>query len=149
MKKILFVLVSSVVIIATFFSGCASQSVKAGLDMPPVDWVTARTVDGNGVITLVMRTYDSALTLEDIQYIKEYTESLLDTVYKPDGPTATSYPEISDEVRLVVYCYAAYANQIPDSFSGMAGNEDSCESAYSDAMEWFTVELAGEEHIYF
>jgi hypothetical protein len=145
-KKILFVLVSSVVILTMLFSGCSNRSVEAGSDIPPVDWVTARTADGNGVITLVMQTYENSITIEDIQYIKEYTESLLETVYDPGYPKVVATPELSDGARIVAYCYAVYSDRVPNSFTGTAGNERSGDALYRDAMEWFTVELAGEVH---
>lgn len=115
-------------------------------EAPPVDWVTARTVDGTGVITMVMRTYDNALTPEDIEYIKEYTEGLLETVYDPGYPKVVATPELSEGDRIVAYCYAVYSDRIPNSFWGTAGNESSGDVIYRHAMEWFAKELAEKHH---
>jgi hypothetical protein len=121
-------------------STTSSEDLK---EAPPVDWVTARTADGTGVITMVMRTYDNALTSEDIEYIREYTESLLETVYDPGYPkiVSSSPSDESLDARHVVYIYAVYSDKIPNSFTGTAGNENSCDVCYSHGMEWFAVEL--------
>ncbi len=131
-----------------------STSTTSGGDLkeaPPVDWVTARTADGNGVITLVMRTYDNALILEDIEYIREYTEGLLETTYVPDHPVISFSPEASSpgdmDPKTVVYIYAAYSDGVPASFTGTAGNERSCEGCYSKGLEWFAQELAEKYHL--
>ncbi|NLL90696.1 MAG: hypothetical protein GX226_06340 [Dehalococcoidales bacterium] len=119
-----------------------TTSIKNAIVTPPVYSVTARTADGTGVITMVMRTFDNALGKDDIDYIKEYTESILGSVYEPENPKIVATPEGPEDAAIVAFCYVVYADRIPNSFWGTAGNEDSCENVYKMAMEWFIKELA-------
>jgi hypothetical protein len=134
-------------VLTLFTSGCTSSSTGVDVQItPPVDSVTVRTLDGNGVVTLVMRAYDNALSLEDIERVKTDAQNILENIYEPDGPKVISTPEFSDESRIVAFCYAVYTDKIPNSFWGTAGNENLGEPIYRHAQEWFIQELAGIEH---
>ena len=146
MKKGFIVLICTM-LLTLFTSGCTGSSSGSSVQItPPVDSVTVRTLDGNGVVTLVMRAYDNALSLEDIEQVKTDAQDILENVYEPDGPKVISTSETSDEARIVAFCYAVYADKIPNSFWGTAGNENSGEPVYRHAQEWFIQELAGMEH---
>jgi hypothetical protein len=146
MRKTLAVLISAA-LLTIFASGCTSTPAVANEQViPPIDSVTVKTLDGNGVVTLVMRTYDNALSMEEIEQIKTEAQNILANMYEPDGPKVISTPETSGEARFVAFCYAVYTDRIPNSFWGTAGNENSGEPIYRHAQEWFIQELAGIEH---
>lgn len=144
MNKILAALVP-VMLLTLLISGCSHRGTDAQA-IPPIDSVTVRTLDGKGVVVLVMRTYDQALGLEDIDQIKADAQNILGSEYESEGPKISSSPELSDGARVVAFAYAVYSDRIPNSFWGTAGNENSGEPVFRHAQEWFIQELAGTEH---
>jgi hypothetical protein len=146
MKKISIALLAAMLL--TFFaSGCSQHGTVISVT-PPIDSVTVKTSDGNGVITLVMRTFEEGLSAEDVNSIRAEAENLLGTVYKPDGPKVTSSTtfEGTEDARLVAFCYAVYSDRVAEPCSFWAANERSVEHIYEQAKEWFFDEVAGIEH---
>jgi hypothetical protein len=146
MKRIFSIMLAAM-LLAFFVSGCSNQGAEAPVK-PPADSLTVRTLDGNGVITLVMRPFENSLTAKDVENINAEAEKLLGNVYQPEGPRVSSSTtfEGASEPRLVAYCYAVYSDRIPEPCSFWSANDRSLDVIYDRAQQWFFDELAGIEH---
>lgn len=141
MTKKLGIITCILIMIFTMLSACENGKDQA--IAPPIDSVTVRTLDGNGVVTLVMRPYSNPLSIEEIEAIQDNLRVLLGKeVYQADGPRAISTPVYTDESNIIVFGYAVYNDSIDSPFWGTAGNSDSGSMIYQKAFEWIMKELA-------
>jgi hypothetical protein len=113
-------------------------------NLPIVDYVKARTYDGNGVVVMVLRTWDNALSEEEITGI----ETSLNIKPLTGNVNEVTVP-VTEETRVIAYCCASYNDEIPKRFSVVAyASDKEHEKAYTLAENWFIEELAGVTHTY-
>jgi hypothetical protein len=145
---LLFTLLSLLVICVSGCSGHTNKSVP--VTQPPVDYVKVSVENGNGIAVLVMRTWETALSDEEIIEIKNNLNKELTIVWRgiPHPTTIPANPD-DPEMRILTFCYAVYTDKAPDEFSIITPeSKEGYASVYNSAENWFIEELAGVRHSY-
>ena len=145
------ILIFILVLVIPFLS-CSKEdtSTKTPILKPPVAYVKARTYDGSGIVVLVMRTWDNALSEEERQEIRDNAKKELPEILSVIIDSTTIPPDPgSPEMRVLTFCYAIYTDKIPDEFSISTPEENrGYDDIYKSAENWFVEELAGISHSY-
>jgi hypothetical protein len=145
------ILLTIILTFIIFVSGCSGHpNISVPITKPPVDYVKVTVEDGNGIVVLIMRTWDTALSEDEIIEIKNNLNKELPIAWNGVVETTSIPPNPNDpEMRILTFCYAAYTDKAPDEFSiNSFKSNEGYGSVYSSAENWFVEELAGVRHSY-
>ncbi|ADJ26837.1 hypothetical protein Dehly_1557 [Dehalogenimonas lykanthroporepellens BL-DC-9] len=140
------VMFTTTILLSCLVSGCVLSSNQEGeMILPPVEFVSAKTYNDNGLVVLYMRPFDNEITNEEIVFIKsELLEYYPQFYYDPDGvlKAVDPLPTFPVGSKLVAFGYAIYNDRISNSYYGSIGNATDISPVYEKAQEWFINELA-------